>query len=242
MSHSRLHPLQVNSATGEPYLRLPSPHDNIIITPPRMSDVDAAVHNLNDRKIVDFLIGPPFPYLPSHAEVWLSNVKEASDAVLAELGRDDPGQSDNEPKVVGRCPVHALREVAEDGTETLIGDITIRRCDFAHEGAQRDMRREENEARPVGDPTIVWCIGDWLASSHHGRGIMSAALRTLMTEWAIPRMNVRVVRAEAYTENFASTRVFEKFGFVQERIADDVVTTNSGVTWHGVRLLWWKHS
>ena len=83
---------------------------------------------------------------------------------------------------------------------------------------------------------------DWLASSHHGRGIMSAALRTIMTEWAIPKMNVRDMRVEVYADNIANTRVFEKFGFVEERVVDEVVTTNSGVVWQGVRLLRWRSS
>lgn len=150
MAHSYLHPLQVKSKTHEPYLRLPSPHDNIIITPPRMSDVDALVPHLNDRKIADWLTGPPFPYLPSHAEGWLTTIKEASDAILAELERDDSGQSDSIPKFVGGCPVQFLREVGEDGTETLIGDITIRRCEFLHEGSQQSMHCEENQARVAG--------------------------------------------------------------------------------------------
>lgn len=71
---------------------------------------------------------------------------------------------------------------------------------------------------------------------------MSAAFRTVMTEWAIPRMNVRDMRVEVYVDNVASTRVFEKFGFVEERNADDVVTTNTGVVWHGVRLLRWRRT
>ena len=71
---------------------------------------------------------------------------------------------------------------------------------------------------------------------------MSAAFRTVMTEWAIPRMNVRDMRVEVYVDNVASTRVIEKFGFVEERNADDVVTTNTGVVWHGVRLLRWRRT
>ncbi|KAH9835900.1 acyl-CoA N-acyltransferase [Rhodofomes roseus] len=238
---SKLHPLQVNPTTGEPYLRLPSPHDNIIITPPRMSDVDAAMRNLNDRKVVDWLSSPPYPYLQSHAESRLTMVTKESDAILADLEADDPEQSGGSLKIVGACPVHALREVAEDGTETLIGDVHLRRCALVHEGAEQTVSCEENAARAVGDPSIIWCAGDWLASSHHGRGIMSAAFRTLMTDWAIPRMNVRVMRVETYAENVASARVFEKFGFVQECIADDVIVTNTGVVRRGIRLLWWKH-
>ena len=89
---------------------------------------------------------------------------------------------------------------------------------------------------------MIWLMVDWLASSHHGRGIMSAAFRVVMTEWAIPKMNVRDMRVEVYADNIASARVFEKFGFVEERTVDEVVTTNSGVVWHGVRLLRWKRS
>ncbi|KAH9937339.1 acyl-CoA N-acyltransferase [Fomitopsis serialis] len=236
-----MHPLQVNPTTGEPYLRLPSPHSNIIVTPPRMSDVDASVRELNDRKVVDWLIGPPYPYLPSHAEEWVATAKQASDAILADLQRDEPNKARSPLKFVGGCPVHRLREVGEDGTDTFVGDISFRRCAFPHEGEEQSVRCEENAARAVGDPSIVWCVGYYTASSHHGRGIMSAAFRTLMTEWAIPRMNVRIMRVETYRENVASARVFEKFGFVQERVADDVVTTNTGAVWHGVRLLWWRH-
>ncbi|EPT01564.1 hypothetical protein FOMPIDRAFT_1023242 [Fomitopsis schrenkii] len=239
MSHSHLHPLQVNPLTGEPYLRLPSPHANIIITPPRMSDVDALVGHLNDTKVVNSLIGPPYPYLTSHAESWISTVKGKSDGILAELEQQHP---DGPLKFVGGSPVHYIREVADDGTETFIGDLFIHRCEFPHEGVQQSALSEENAARPIGDPAIVWCVGDWLASSHHGRGIMSAVFRTLMTEWAIPRMNVQTMRVEAYADNIASSRVFEKYGFSEERIADEVVTTNSGVVWHGVRLLRWQLS
>ena len=162
MSRSRLHPLRVNSTTGEPYLRLPSPHENIIITPPRMSDVGALVGHLNDHKVVNSLIGPPYPYLTSHAEGWISNVKKASDGLLAELKGDHQEESDDQLKVVGGCPVHYIREVADDGTETFIGDLFVHRCEFPHEGTQRAALAEENAARQVGDPAIVWCVGGTL--------------------------------------------------------------------------------
>ena len=65
------------SPTGEPYITLPSPHDNIILTPPRTipnpngidaeplipeADLSAITTNLNDPRIYLFLEGPPVPY------------------------------------------------------------------------------------------------------------------------------------------------------------------------------------
>lgn len=155
MSRSYLRPLQFNPTTGEPYLRLPSPHTNVIITPPRMSDVDALVGHMNDHKIRRSLTGPAYPYLTSHAEGWISTVKKASDEVLAELAQE---QFNGQLKFVGGCPVQYIREVADDGTETFIGDLFIHRCGFPHEDARAALS-EENEARPVGDPAIVWCVG-----------------------------------------------------------------------------------
>ena len=53
---------------------------------------------------------------------------------------------------------------------------------------------------------------DWLASSHHGQGIMSAALRTIMTEWAIPKMNVRDMRVEVVERAIGLGAIWEAGG------------------------------
>lgn len=63
MSINQLHPLQLNPHTGEPFLRLKS-HPNIILTPPRLSDVAYSLEYLNDARVHEWLQGPPFPYLP----------------------------------------------------------------------------------------------------------------------------------------------------------------------------------
>lgn len=53
---------------------------------------------------------------------------------------------------------------------------------------------------------------DYLAPSHHGRGIMSASIKAVM-EWAVQMMNIRRIIVTAYAGNVASLRVFEKNGF-----------------------------
>ncbi|KZT02496.1 uncharacterized protein LAESUDRAFT_730244 [Laetiporus sulphureus 93-53] len=237
MYHPQLYPLQVNPATGELYLRLSSPLDNIILTSPRTSDAASIVSILNDPKVCRWLEGPPYPYLPSHAESWISMVKEESDVILRELeqaNKDAPG----EPlKRVRACPVRIIREVQEDGTDVFLGDICLRRCAFQYEELDEQRRlSEENASREVGDPNLVWCVGDYLASSHHGRGIMSAAFRTLMEAWAIPRMDVRHIRVEAFKGNVGSVRVFEKFGFRLEKTVERVEVNN---TTHGSHILLW---
>src|SRR5882757_5419565 len=77
-----------------------------------------------------------------------------------------------------------------------------------------------------GSPIIWWLILitlllDWLAVSHHGRGIMTAALGLLMSAWAIPRMGARHVVAHTVAGNIASHRVFEKNGFVNRGSFDN---------------------
>jgi hypothetical protein len=87
--------LRANPTTGEVFLRLPAPHENIIITPPRESDAADLVLILNDTRVYKFLVGPPIPYRLHHT--------------------------------VGECPVQHIREVRFDGTELLLGDVSVAR-------------------------------------------------------------------------------------------------------------------
>ena len=81
---------------------------------------------------------------------------------------------------------------------------------------------------------------DYLASSHHGKGIMTAVLRTFIHEWAVPRMGVRQIRVETFADNIASRRVFEKLGFTYEKTVPVQKTLNSGRTIDAMDILWWK--
>lgn len=55
-------PFEFDEKTKEPFIRL-AKHPNIIITPPRLSDAPALINLLNDERVVEWLSGPPFPYL-----------------------------------------------------------------------------------------------------------------------------------------------------------------------------------
>ncbi|KAI5118455.1 hypothetical protein M0805_006274 [Coniferiporia weirii] len=242
----QLHPLKVNPFTREAYLQLPPPHENIIITPPRMSDAPIATKLLNDPRVYKTLEGPPYPYLPEHAEQWFVTIKRESDAIFEALGNDD-GHEDETPKlvVVDGCPVRCLREVQNDGTDIFLGDIGFRRCerfDHLRDPEQEKCLAERNKALPPGDPDIIWDVGDYLAPSHHGKGIMSAALQTLIHDWAVPRMNAKTIFGMAHTPNVGSVKVFQKNGFKTIDVVDDCVTIaeikGGGVV--GLHILEWK--
>ena len=69
---------------------------------------------------------------------------------------------------------------------------------------------------------------------------MSAAIGTLIRDWAIPRMGVRQIRVETFADNIGSRRVFEKNGFVYEKTVSVNKVTNSGRVVNAMDILWWK--
>jgi len=151
--------LQVNPTTGEVFLRLSAPHENIIITPPRDSDAADITLILNDPRVYKNLLGPPFPYLPQHAEEWLRTTKDKSDKILEDLRE---GRT-----VVDGCPVQHIREVRSDGTDLFLGDLSVRRNDWLEleDEELREKMMKVNSERPVGDPSIVWTLGGTLQSA-----------------------------------------------------------------------------
>jgi ribosomal-protein-alanine N-acetyltransferase len=58
-------------------------------------------------------------------------------------------------------------------------------------------------------------IGYWLGRTYWGRGIMTAAVRTV-TKYAFDSLGLLRVFALPFTENAASIRVLEKAGYVRE--------------------------
>ncbi|TFK94422.1 hypothetical protein K466DRAFT_561105 [Polyporus arcularius HHB13444] len=244
MPKSQFDPLEFNQVTGEPYLRLPAPHDNIIITPPRMSDAPAMVLNMSDPRIYSWLESPPHPYLPQDADHWLTKIKAESDRAIEKLQRASVERPDGPLILVDESPVRTIREVQEDGSELFLGDIAIIRerwLDLEDKEAKQALTKA-NEEREVGDPAIVWCFGDYLAASHHGKGIMTAVVQKFIRDWAVPRMGVRQLRVETFSDNKGSKRVFEKSGFVHEKTVPVNKVLNSGRTITAMDILWWKAS
>ncbi|KAA1468480.1 hypothetical protein DENSPDRAFT_814755 [Dentipellis sp. KUC8613] len=216
------HPLQIHERTGEPYLRLPAPHSNIIITPLRPSDATGMVEALNDPAIYQWLSGPAFPYLPTHAEWWINQVQPVETAAWKEL---QEGDADAPLKIVGYCPVSAIREQLDDGTEVYLGSADFKRHDYIDivDLEERARLKAENDAKEAGDPTIIWSFGDWISPKAHGRGIMTAVIRTLMQEWGVPRMGIRYMLPVLFVGNVGSLRVFEKNGFVLAKTIEGIV-------------------
>ena len=71
---------------------------------------------------------------------------------------------------------------------------------------------------------------------------MTAAIGTIIREWAIPRMNAHRVVAAPYVGNVASVRVFEKNGFVLERAAMKESVTLGGQAHTGQSILRWERT
>ncbi|KAG1812946.1 uncharacterized protein BJ212DRAFT_1276184 [Suillus subaureus] len=237
----QLHPLEINPKTGEPFLRLAAPHKNIILTPPRQGDQSVLIQHMNDPAIYGWMKRLPTPYLPEHADFWIQFVKEESDTTLEYLRKSAEDFPNGPLQFVGASPVRHLREVKEDGTDVLIGDVNFRRSPFEEvlDEVERKRLQEDNAKKQAGDPTIQYAIGDWLAVTHHGRGIMTAAVGLLMTAWGIPRMGVRHVVVHTFAGNIGSNRVFEKNGFVNRG------PSNNGIIVRGEKkvltLLDWKY-
>ncbi|KAJ6548134.1 acyl-CoA N-acyltransferase [Mycena vulgaris] len=228
-------PLEINQQTSEIFLRLPSPHDNIILTPPRTSDAAAVAEIMNDPEVYPWLGRPKTPYLLEDAQALVTELKQASDAAIKAL--EDATASN---PVAEDCPVLSIREAKADGTEIYIGNIRFKRCNWWEvHGAQRDQWMEENAAKATGDPTIVWQVSDFLASSHHRRGIMTAVLRTVLDKWAIPRMRVRHMHISVFTGNSGSIRVFEKNGFVLVDTLENCIEIRGEM--RGLHVLDWHY-
>ncbi|EIM83439.1 uncharacterized protein STEHIDRAFT_22851, partial [Stereum hirsutum FP-91666 SS1] len=214
--------LRLSPTTNEPYLTLPAPYSHIIITPPRASDVEAHRAIIDDPRVYRWLAGPTIPYPVERARAFVARGQGVAREALAELtgedsssGREVEGLAGEGLRMVSRCPVNIIRERREDGTEVYLGDCSFARYRFLDEQDPDERKRmiDANEALPVGYPQIVWELADFLSPTHHGQGIMTAVMDTLMNEWCVPRMGMRHVRTAIFVGNEGSRRVMEKNGF-----------------------------
>jgi len=164
MANIQLHPLEVHPKTGEPFLRLPVPHEHIILTPPRIEDLDALIAITNDPLVYPWM-GPAAPFSREHAENWLQRMISDSDSVIRDL---EEAQTDKELKMVDGCPARCIREQQPDGTELFLGHISFSRCKWWELSEERRKPLvTENEARKAGDSEIVWQIAGKLSLPCH---------------------------------------------------------------------------
>lgn len=157
---SALHPLLVDDTTGEPYLRLPHPNENIIITPPRMEDAPFMVPIMNNPRVYMNLTGPPFPFTLQHAEERLASRVVESRQILEDLQKVEEGTPSGPTglKLCDGCPIRSIREVMEDGQQVYIGDIIAGRCKYFHvvDAEEKERLIANNNAKAPGDPDIVF--------------------------------------------------------------------------------------
>ncbi|KAI9926882.1 hypothetical protein ASPWEDRAFT_712859 [Aspergillus wentii DTO 134E9] len=219
---------------NEPNLPLPHPHNNIILTPPRPnSDETALVTLLNSPKIYPHITTPPYPYHHDHAVYFLANAYAESARLLASAHTD---------QFVNGCPFTCIR-FANSGQ--MIGVVTISRDNFPELRVGSEERGHAigmNEGREVGGEGVIWMFGDYLSPSHHGKGIMTAVVRTIIHDWAIPRMNAHIIKASMHTDNTGSRRVFEKNQFRKQCTLEDwaVVPENRGGGRKSIHVMEWR--
>ncbi|KAJ7272612.1 acyl-CoA N-acyltransferase [Mycena haematopus] len=193
--------LEYNSTTGEPFLRLPAPFSNFIITPPRMSDAGPSVEIMTAPSVAKWM-GPTIllEYNVDKATAWLTKLKAETDAATEELRATAETQGP-----VSACPLRHLREVQADGSEVFLGDVGIWRSSWP------EVLDAEKRAP---HPEIAWHVSYYLTPSHQGRGLTAVAVKTLITQFGIPWMKTRHLRSGVFEGNPGSLRVLQKNGFV----------------------------
>lgn len=176
--------IHYNSDTKEPYLRLPEPHANVIITPHRSHTLNetssALAEILNDPRVALRLQRTPYPYSMSDGEQWVKvNCKDQEGIVSAlreeleqpgnSIVQKDPGSFQlHRRHFVDICPFTCIREVLNTNPEPgaplediLIGDLRLARSSFDEypEGSEeRALAQKRNDELLAGDKNIVWSL------------------------------------------------------------------------------------
>ncbi|KAH7100480.1 hypothetical protein BKA62DRAFT_620060 [Auriculariales sp. MPI-PUGE-AT-0066] len=242
---SSVHGLQTDTMTGEVYLRLAAPHDYIVITPIRhdAADVATLVRNLNDVRVARTLRPLPYPYTEADAHWWLGRMVSVRDAALQKIKNAQDGDW------LDVVPMMIIRDTST--TDGRVSDAPqIGNCDLhknvyfeVEDDDERQRLVEENMARKAGDAGLQWSFGMWLDPAYIGRGVMSAAMNALITQWAIPKMNLQYIAGTPFIGNIGSRRVMEKNGFKWVRdTADGIIEMglNGGRT--GLHVLEWRRN
>ncbi len=169
-----------------------------------------------------------------HAHAWIHKIKPECDLGLRQLV--NPSGAIESP-ILTHSPVRFLRELQRDGSDIFLGDVGLFRCSrILLENPKHDDAT--NLTLSGGHNDIVWTIGgmqcfvvmdysyslrvkDFLVPSHHGKGIMTDAVDTLINEIGKPFLGVRHIITMAYVENEGSKKVFMRNGFSPVRRITD---------------------
>jgi hypothetical protein len=102
-----------------------------------------------------------------HAVSWLTQAKADADAIWNELEQANTESPDGPLKVVDGCPVRSILEENDDGSYTYLGDCGFDRNMFhdVMDVEERARLVQENDARPAGDPDIIWSMGGMCAQT-----------------------------------------------------------------------------
>ncbi|KIX95349.1 uncharacterized protein Z520_08866 [Fonsecaea multimorphosa CBS 102226] len=226
-------------------IAVPHPTLRIALTPPRESDGAAVILGLNHPKVYMNLNGPPYPYTAKDWTEWYAKSSSDSKENLSELiairkseqsspsttGKFATAGDGSQRSWLGRHWTSTIRHFEDSDASTnanFIGEIGVERESFLYivDEEERNRRKEANDKLQAGDPNITWEIGFWLVPEYHGRGIMPAALQTLMAEVIIPHMNAHTIVGTYFEHNLASRRVFEKCGFSFEKVVPSAIAIN----------------
>ncbi|KAH8704984.1 hypothetical protein BGW36DRAFT_421564 [Talaromyces proteolyticus] len=190
------------------------------------ADIAARTAALNDVAVYDWLESPPYPYSAADAASFVRGGFEDCRRIFTTLHSQPDGT--NVRAWADGCPFRDIRDTSalaptsKDGESDvaqapLVGDVMLSRYTYYEiqpaESNERRVARERNAALEAGGEEVVWGIGFWLSSTHHKKGIMAIVVQTVLSEWAIPRMNLRVLMGSAFVGNAGSVAVMRKCGF-----------------------------
>lgn len=171
-----------NPLTKEPYLQLPAPFANIIMTPHREHQIEEAstamTEFLNDSRVYSWLQGPPYPFLHEHGVDWVKMKVAEQEEVVSTLQKEfetpenqqrDGLNRPKEPAFFDYFPFLCIREVTERDPATgaplqdvWIGDLSLTRYDFyelERHSPELAQAQKQNKELPAGHKDIVWGIG-----------------------------------------------------------------------------------
>ncbi|GAA6024305.1 hypothetical protein JCM11491_005980, partial [Sporobolomyces phaffii] len=163
-----------SSIAVEPFISLASAGGSdadsldLILTPPRATDVAPLVACLNDRRVALELVGPPYPYTDAMAREWadlrLADTRALFARWQAQLEPESRSEGGGGASAVELDPFERglpFATVRLRDTGEWIGEIGVCRWEFrdVRDEGERARLVRENEARKVGDPELVWSFG-----------------------------------------------------------------------------------